>query len=1625
MLAAVRTVITGWSCCANKMCMRKSIINIFLAAVFLLSLPCVWGFSPAGPIGNKGDSWQTITIGYGYNDSVAPKNILEEYRPVVPVEYYASDASYISYFGSAGLTNIDAAFGILNGVMCGLTNTPVFLFSPTNGVTMAANGYPGGTALTLTSSNGLDSYSPSLSEFPPISEQWNYTAQSLGLFDIKSYVLHEVVGELGLADPSRYVWTLHDRLPNPLGLKNPKCPGDVEYYVVQRNFDVTQDNFYSSYINGALYYFQIIENCGNHPPPYTAITEPYPADPFSYAYTAVATGGLLGGGLGTGGFYTGVTEDDAMGLKYLLSTNNINWEATAPSGGVLLQTNVAQPQTLGTLPISLLFSQAATNDPNTLLAEYPGLTFLSVTTNILAQVSTNTSAFFTNLAGPYTNTGPVFTNWSPVQYDRNLQLLTGQPIGPLLTVAPYTDPATLQTLYPGLLATPYSTNFHVVQIVTNAFNYFTNLAGPYTNVVPFTNYTSVYTNGVNVITNSYGASVYQSNGIVLFTNWSPVQYTFVPVKLTTYPLAPFLNQIPFTDPATLATLYPGLAIASYTSNYLQVQITTNVVPYITNQTVLPIFSPIPSNGLAQATVLTNIYYFTNQPGPTVINYDVTQPYTQISTLDLGVFSDLSKTNPPATMQALYPALQILRATTSPAFTTNINYISYLTNITGAPYSSPPKLYVKAVSTNYLWVTNWHYTFGNVFTNHYYTNRTLTLTSIWITNQIGAPYGSPFIAKTNSVTYQTNLVSGDFFLIPTNWCGFDLQLAFPLSNPPYTYGSTNVIVYSGYNHNGPTGTNNVVGGTSYGLTQIVYDRYTNYNYAVYPGICEPTLVIGTNYTTNIVTGYQYDFVNVITNHIYTNTAVTVLTTNVSYVPGGSPDLLQTNISSLAGYTNLVSGDFYIVPTNWCGYQIVNLLADPVLTTNVITGTNTTGVSGSNSFVQVVVSANTNYIYSVRPGVCEPAVAAAATYTTNIVTQYQYDFLNVITNHYNTSNYVTLVVTNYAVWTNAIVGTITNIVTTNSYWTNQITGDFYTVPTNWCGYQLIGLLTNGVVATNTVGATNPAGVVLLPGQQYVDTTYSVGTNYIYSLRPGYCEPAVASAATYTTNIVTQYQYDFLNVITNHYNTSNYLTLILTNFAVWTNGLVGTITNIVTTNSYWTNQITGDFYTVPTNWCGYQLIGLVTNGLVATNTVGATNPAGVVLLPGQQYVGTTYSVGTNYIYSLRPGYCEPALYFATNYTTNVAPRYSYYFGSIVTNSYYTNSPVVVLTTNLAILTNGLVGTLTNIVTTNITYTGVSGDFYIPNPAWCAYSVLSTQLQTTVYFTNTFSATNLPGVVGLGQQFKQYTVSDYTNNILVVQPSLCSQGTPVTNLRQGVGRVQFIRANYDSLLGQFFQALTNTYTMTVISNGQPVVEYYQRVVTKPDFLFQAADLTTPPNYPDSTVTTPNFDQSAIQGGLAGPGAIIPGTTIVFNENENNLYLNGSQNLYGYSTNNLLNQDTQSSVGAWGSFDASTNYPVVYPSGTSIANLMNQLVIQVTPSAMPDGTNGVAYSVTFTATGGQPPYTWAAPNFSTLVPGLVFSPNTATVSGTPIGAGTFNFTLQLTDSANRLVNFNYPITIH
>lgn len=69
---------------------------------------------------------------------------------------------------------------------------------------------------------------------------------------------------------------------------------------------------------------------------------------------------------------------------------------------------------------------------------------------------------------------------------------------------------------------------------------------------------------------------------------------------------------------------------------------------------------------------------------------------------------------------------------------------------------------------------------------------------------------------------------------------------------------------------------------------------------------------------------------------------------------------------------------------------------------------------------------------------------------------------------------------------------------------------------------------------------------------------------------------------------------------------------------------------------------------------------------------------------------------------------------------------------------------------------------------------------------------------------------------------------------------------------------------------------------------------------------------------------------------------------------------------------------------------------------------LTITTSSLPDGNVGVAYSQNLVAIGGTPAYSWSLFSGS-LPPGLNLASN-GTISGDPTTAGTYNFTVQVTD---------------
>ncbi len=319
-------------------------------------------------------------------DIGGPKNYQEEYRRNVPVLYYAFDDNFSGvtgegWFGKAGEDAVNQAFAIMNSLP------------------------------------KVDNINPS--QYPFQSQSFNYKAQGLYLTDLKSVTLHLLVEQLGLTEPERYTWTLHDRHVGNL------CPLTTTYLVVQRNFDPTPSPLnqvqYSTYVNNVLYTYFILDDCDHHPPQWSAITVPHGQDPEAELYTAVAANNAAGswgdvgaidpsnpiqpliynGGLQIGGFYTGLTCDDVGGLKYLMSTNNINYETPA-AGSTLIGvtsagvTNLSPSYLLYTSNYNTFWWSARTNDPATLSNLFPGL------------VITNSSYYFTNIATPilvayYTN----------------------------------------------------------------------------------------------------------------------------------------------------------------------------------------------------------------------------------------------------------------------------------------------------------------------------------------------------------------------------------------------------------------------------------------------------------------------------------------------------------------------------------------------------------------------------------------------------------------------------------------------------------------------------------------------------------------------------------------------------------------------------------------------------------------------------------------------------------------------------------------------------------------------------------------------------------------------------------------------------------------------------------------------------------------------------------------------------------------------------------------------------------------------------------------------------------------------------------------------------------------------
>lgn len=72
---------------------------------------------------------------------------------------------------------------------------------------------------------------------------------------------------------------------------------------------------------------------------------------------------------------------------------------------------------------------------------------------------------------------------------------------------------------------------------------------------------------------------------------------------------------------------------------------------------------------------------------------------------------------------------------------------------------------------------------------------------------------------------------------------------------------------------------------------------------------------------------------------------------------------------------------------------------------------------------------------------------------------------------------------------------------------------------------------------------------------------------------------------------------------------------------------------------------------------------------------------------------------------------------------------------------------------------------------------------------------------------------------------------------------------------------------------------------------------------------------------------------------------------------------------------------------------------------------LNITTTSLKAGTQGKSYNSILKSKGGATPYTWSFVNGTALPAGLTLNSSAGTITGTPTVAGTFDLTVQLTDS--------------
>jgi hypothetical protein len=160
---------------------------------------------------------------------------------------------------------------------------------------------------------------------------------------------------------------------------------------------------------------------------------------------------------------------------------------------------------------------------------------------------------------------------------------------------------------------------------------------------------------------------------------------------------------------------------------------------------------------------------------------------------------------------------------------------------------------------------------------------------------------------------------------------------------------------------------------------------------------------------------------------------------------------------------------------------------------------------------------------------------------------------------------------------------------------------------------------------------------------------------------------------------------------------------------------------------------------------------------------------------------------------------------------------------------------------------------------------------------------------------------------------------------------------LRGGIEKVNFFRMNYDSYYGTNFRPVTLVYTIPTVKNNKAVYQKITRIVTMPDILITAADLLDADMNQFWTYIGSSAGSSATTDN--GPGIFDPRAQFTYNKVGRIYYNVGiANNAFFLPGSGGLREANATAYHIWGTFDGSTNAPIVFPNGSSIRAMEREI---------------------------------------------------------------------------------------